>query len=125
MAAEMERQDVSEPRTEAGRALLAREAYNSRSFALITSEAIRAIEDEAADDAKKETAEFYSSLVAEAFENGKAAERDRLRNEVVNIERRFLDNEDGGYASLRAVMDLLDEDDGETPVRHIPEDNDA
>jgi hypothetical protein len=38
----------AEPRTEAGRRLLAREAYNSRSFALITAEAICAIEDEAA-----------------------------------------------------------------------------
>ena len=36
-----------EPTTEAGRALLEREAYNSRSFALITAEDILAIESEA------------------------------------------------------------------------------
>ena len=36
------------PRTEAGRRLLARESYNSRSFALITVEDILAIEAEAA-----------------------------------------------------------------------------
>jgi hypothetical protein len=35
------------PRTDAGKQLLGREAYNSRSFALITPEAIAAIEAEA------------------------------------------------------------------------------
>jgi hypothetical protein len=39
---------MSEPRTKAGRALLEREAYNERSFPLITVEAIRTIEEEAA-----------------------------------------------------------------------------
>jgi len=39
---------MTEPRTVAGRRLLAREAYNSRSFALITADAILAIEAEAA-----------------------------------------------------------------------------
>lgn len=36
------------PTTEAGRVMLEREALNSRSFALITAEAIEAIEEEAA-----------------------------------------------------------------------------
>ncbi len=45
------------PRTEAGRRLLDREAYNSRSFTLITAEAIIAIEEEAARIAIIEQAE--------------------------------------------------------------------
>ncbi len=45
------------PRTEAGRRLLDREAYNARSFALITAEAIIAIEEEAARIAIIEQAE--------------------------------------------------------------------
>ena len=39
---------MSELRTKAGKRLLAREAYNERSFALITPDAIAAIEAEAA-----------------------------------------------------------------------------
>jgi len=39
---------MSEPRTTAGRELLERESLNSRSFPLITPEAICAIEEEAA-----------------------------------------------------------------------------
>jgi hypothetical protein len=42
------RERLREPRTKAGRALLEREAYNERSFPLITAEAIRTIEEEAA-----------------------------------------------------------------------------
>lgn len=43
-------------RTKAGRALLEREAYNSRSFSLITADAIAAIESEAGCDRLREAA---------------------------------------------------------------------
>lgn len=52
-------------------------------------------------------------LLAVADEAG-AAERDRLRNEVVNLDRRMLDDDGDGYGGiafvpLLAVMALLDE----------------
>ncbi len=53
---------MSEPRTDAGKALLACEAYNSRSFALITAEAILAIEAEARADAIRDAATAVERL---------------------------------------------------------------
>jgi hypothetical protein len=53
------------PTTKAGKALLEREAYNSRSFTLITPEAIVAIEREAARDAVARLVEADSAAPAE------------------------------------------------------------
>ena len=59
------------PRTKAGLALLKQEAYNSRSFALITAEAIVAIEREAT---ARERGRIHGQVVDILWESDRDAE---------------------------------------------------
>ena len=59
----MTRKSSRQPDTKAGLALLANEANNSRSFPLITAEAIVAIEDEAYNKALDEVKKRFARLV--------------------------------------------------------------
>lgn len=77
---------MTEPTTEAGRNLLANEAYNNRSFALVTGNAIAAIEEEARQGyvPASLSPEWHAELEMSRAE-GAAAERDRLRAAVEGL----------------------------------------
>ena len=101
------------PRTAAGRALLAREDYNSRSFPLITAEAILAIEAEAATPGESRTlVEALDALEREFLDALPPAGHPIVRG----IFQRLPDRLRAALAEVPVIPDAILDDEAKDPA---------